>query len=147
MDGGVANNTPISHAVELGARRIYVLPTGHALHASSLEQPPGGALGMALHAISLLTHHRLIDDIERHRADAHLIVLPPPRPLSIQPIDFDHADELIGRALDDAREFIDDGGEERPAIHMHMHRHRRRAAPNPTPRGGPARAARIKSAA
>jgi NTE family protein len=27
MDGGVANNTPISHAVELGARRIYVLST------------------------------------------------------------------------------------------------------------------------
>jgi NTE family protein len=30
MDGGVANNTPISHAVVLGAERIYVPPTGHA---------------------------------------------------------------------------------------------------------------------
>jgi NTE family protein len=28
MDGGVANNTPISHAVELGAQRIYVLRPG-----------------------------------------------------------------------------------------------------------------------
>jgi NTE family protein len=28
MDGGVANNTPISHTVELGAQRIYVLPPG-----------------------------------------------------------------------------------------------------------------------
>jgi len=28
VDGGVVNNTPISHAVELGAERIYVLPTG-----------------------------------------------------------------------------------------------------------------------
>ena len=78
MDGGVANNTPISHAVELGAERIYVLPTGHAC---SLDEPPRGALAMALHAISLLTHRRLIDDIERHRADAHLIVMPPPCPL------------------------------------------------------------------
>ena len=54
---------------------------------------------MALHAISLLTHRRLIEDIERHRADAHLVVLPPPCPLNIQPIDFSHADELIDRAL------------------------------------------------
>jgi NTE family protein len=36
MDGGVANNTPISHAAALGARTVYVLPTGHAC---ALEQP------------------------------------------------------------------------------------------------------------
>ena len=117
MDGGVANNTPISHAVELGAQRIYVLPTGHAC---SLEEPPEGALGMALHAISLLTHRRLIDDIERHRADAHLIVLPPPCPLNVQPIDFAHADQLIASGLHDAREFLEGGGEEKPPIRMHM---------------------------
>ncbi|MDQ3881228.1 MAG: hypothetical protein M3295_09185 [Chloroflexota bacterium] len=46
--------------------------------ACALEEPPGSALGMALHAISLLTRRRLIDDIERHRDDAQLIVLPPP---------------------------------------------------------------------
>jgi NTE family protein len=119
MDGGVANNTPISHAVELGARRIYVLPTGHAC---TLDDPPDGALGMALQAISLLTHRRLVDDIERHRADTQLIVLPPPCPLNIQPIDFRHADELIERALLDARVFLDSGGEERPAIHIRMRR-------------------------
>jgi NTE family protein len=122
MDGGVANNTPISHAVELGAQRIYVLPTGHAC---ALEEPPGNALGMALHAISLLTQRRLIDDIERHDQDAHLIVLPPPCPLQITPIDFGHADVLIDRALRDARAFLEDGGEERPAIRMRMHRHAR----------------------
>ncbi len=129
MDGGVANNTPISHAVELGARRVYVLPTGHAC---ALEKPPGGALGMALHAISLLTHYRLVADIERHRADTQLIVLPPPCPLRIQPIDFGHADELIGRAHEDARTFLQSGGEDRPAIHMRAHHHR--AASRPAPR-------------
>ena len=118
IDGGVANNTPISHAVELGARRIYVLPTGHAC---ALEEPPDGALAMALHAISLLTQRRLIDDIERHRGNAKLIVLPPPCPLSTQPIDFDHAEVLIDRALDDARRFLDSRGEERPPIRMRMH--------------------------
>jgi NTE family protein len=120
MDGGVANNTPISHAVALGAREIYVLPTGHAC---ALDQPPASALGMALHALSLLAHSRLIADIELHRDDAKLVVLPPPCPLAIQPIDFAHAEELIARGLGNARAFLDGGGSERPPIRMQMHRH------------------------
>src|SRR5215211_6319990 len=131
MDGGVANNTPISHAIALGAREIYVLPTGHAC---ALERAPGTALGMALHALSLLTHSRLITDIELHRHDAKLVVLPPPCPLAIAAIDFGHAPELVERSLHDARVFLDDGGAERPAIRMRMHRHasaRHAAVPAP----------------
>jgi NTE family protein len=120
IDGGVANNTPISHAVDLGADVVYVLPTGHAC---ALEEPPRGALAMALHALSLLTHRRLIDDIERHRGDAKLVVMPPPCPLAISPIDFSQADELIERAHADACEFLDSGGADRPPIRMRMHRH------------------------
>jgi len=82
---------------------------------------------MALQAISLLTHRRLVDDIERHRGDAQLIVLPPPCPLDVQPIDFDRADELIESALLDAREFLDGGGEARPPIRMRTHQHARAA--------------------
>jgi len=41
MDGGVVNNTPISHAVRLGADEIWVLPTGWSC---SLAEPPRGAL-------------------------------------------------------------------------------------------------------
>ena len=117
MDGGVANNTPISHAVELGAEEIYVMPTGHAC---ALEEPPKGALGMALHAISLLTHRRLLDDVEKHRDDAKLVVLPPPCPLAIQPIDFDHADTLIERGYSGASEFLDGGGAKRPPIRLRI---------------------------
>lgn len=120
MDGGVANNTPISHAVQLGAQEIYVLPTGHAC---ALERAPGSALGMALHALTLLGHSRLIADIEHHRDRTRLIVLPPPCPLAVQPIDFAHADELIERSLADARAFLDSGGAQRPPIRMRMHRH------------------------
>lgn len=117
MDGGVANNTPISHAIELGAREVYVLPTGHAC---SLEEPPRSSLGMALHALSLLTQRRLIDDIEKHKADAKLIVLPPPCPLAVPPIDFGHADLLIERGYEHPCEFLDGGGADRPPIRMRM---------------------------
>ena len=120
MDGGVANNTPISHAIELGALEIYVLPTGHAC---ALETPPRSALGMALHALSLLTHSRLIADIELHRHDAKLIVMPPPCPLAVAPIDFAHAAKLIERSAHDSRAFLQDGGANSPPIRMRMHRH------------------------
>jgi NTE family protein len=120
MDGGVANNTPISHVLQLGARVIYVLSSGHSC---ALEQPPSSALGIALHALTLLTQSRLVADVELHRDHAKLVVLPPPCPLAIQPIDFGHADELIERSLADARAFLDRGGAERPRIRTRMHRH------------------------
>jgi NTE family protein len=118
MDGGVANNTPISHAIELGASEVYVLATGHAC---ALERPPGSALGMALHSLSLLTHSRLIADIELHRGNAKLIVLPPPCPQSVAPIDFGHARELIARSARDARVFLDRGGSERRPVRKRIH--------------------------
>jgi NTE family protein len=117
MDGGVANNTPISHAVELGAREIYVLPTGHAC---SLGEAPTSSLGMALHALSLLTQRRLTDDIEKHELDAKLVVLPPPCPLAIAPIDFSHPDLLVERGYATACDFLDGGGADRPPIRMRM---------------------------
>lgn len=120
MDGGVANNTPISHAVELGASEIYVLPTGNAC---ALAEPPSGALAMALHALSILMQRRLIEDIETQKDRTKLVVLPPPCPLSVQPIDFGHAKVLIDRAYADACEFLDGGGAERPPIRMRMHSH------------------------
>lgn len=104
VDGGVANNTPLSHAIALGAERIYVLPAGYAC---ALDAPPRGSLAMALHAISLLTHRRLIDDVERHSTDAQLIVLPFPCALRVQPVDFAHAPQLIAQARQDARAVLD----------------------------------------
>jgi NTE family protein len=121
MDGGVANNTPISHAAALGASEIYVLPTGHAC---ALQEAPTSALGMALNALSLLAQSRLTSDVEHHRSKVKLIVMPPPCPLAIQPIDFAHADELVARSLADARAFLSSGGAEQPPIRMRPHRHK-----------------------
>src|SRR5262249_59694004 len=48
VDGGVTNNTPISTAVRMGAKRLIVLPTGISC---ALPAPPRGALALALHAL------------------------------------------------------------------------------------------------
>jgi len=74
-DGGIADNTPISHAVALGARRIYVLPTQNP-GARGLPRPPRAALAAAVHAITLLTNARLQGDLARYTTAAELIVLP-----------------------------------------------------------------------
>jgi NTE family protein len=104
IDGGVANNTPIAHAIELGAERIYVLPTGNAC---DLPDAPRGAVAMLLHAMSLLIMRRLLVEIETLREHAELIVLPPPCPITVAPIDFNHADELIRRAYTDGCDYLD----------------------------------------
>lgn len=81
-----------------------MLPAGHAC---ALERPPTNALGMAVHALSLLMQSRLVTDIRLHREDTRLTVLPPPCPRSISPIDFRRAGELIERSANDARAFLD----------------------------------------
>jgi NTE family protein len=103
MDGGVSNNTPISHAIELGADEIYVLPTGYAC---ALHGHPRGALAMLLHAMSLVIQQRLQLEIELYHDRASLVVLPPPCPQEVQPIDFTRAGELIERGLADSRAFL-----------------------------------------
>ncbi len=95
MDGGVVNNTPISHAVDLGADTIWVLATGYSC---ALQQPPRAALGVALHAVTLMIHQRLSLDIERYTDKVDLRVVPPLCPISVAPTDFSQADDLIRRA-------------------------------------------------
>jgi NTE family protein len=104
VDGGVANNTPISDAAELGASKIYVLPTGITCE---LPNPPRGAIGMLVHAITLLINQRLVQDIEAFSQEAELIVLPPPCPLDVLPSEFSHAGELIEQAYELASTALD----------------------------------------
>ena len=101
-DGGIADNTPISHAVALSAQRIYVLPTQNP-GDRGLPHPPRGALAAAVHAITLLTNARLQDDLARYAPAAELIVLPALNPEHIAPTDFGHAGQLITQALAAAR--------------------------------------------
>ena len=100
MDGGIVNNTPISHAVELGADRIYVLP---AIGNEPLETAPRGALAAGFAAMSWALNRRLVEDVTRHAEQADLIVLPSPDHGGVLPTDFSHSGELIYESLVRAR--------------------------------------------
>jgi len=112
VDGGVSNNAPISDAIALGAETIYVLPTGTAC---DLPEAPRGALAMLLHSTTLLVIRRLLLEVELLSDRAELIVLPPPCPLAISPIDFAHSEALIRRGYEDADADLDRLDRERAA--------------------------------
>ncbi len=95
MDGGVVNNTPISHAVALGADRIWVLPTGYSCN---LPASPKTAANMALHAMTLAVNQRLAVDIERFEQAVDLRVIRPLCPVATSGADFSHAATLIERS-------------------------------------------------
>lgn len=123
IDGGVSANSPVSHAVDLGADTVYVLPTGYAC---ALPRPPGGAIGMALHALTILLQRQLIADVERNAPRAQIHVMPPLCPLSVFPGDFRHSAELIERARETTRLHLAHPRRDGSAAALAFHgRHRR----------------------
>lgn len=118
MDGGVVDNTPISHAVALGADIVWVLATGYSC---SLLEPPRSALGMSLHAVTLMIHQRLGLDVERYADQVDLRVVPPLCPLSVAPTDFSQADDLIRRAYQHTTDWLSSprARSARPSLELH----------------------------
>jgi NTE family protein len=95
IDGGVAYQAPFAAALERGATRIYVLPTGYSC---ARREPPSGAIGLALHALNMLTVAKLIGSIHFYESRVELRVVPPLCPIGVSPLDFGHTRELIDRA-------------------------------------------------
>jgi NTE family protein len=122
FDGGIANNTPISHAVALGADRVVVLPAGVTCDRAVA---PRSALATALHAITLLIEQRLMHDVAAFHDAVDLVVLPPLCPLAISSADFRHADDLVARAHRATTAWLDAGGERQPHperfLSLHTH--------------------------
>jgi NTE family protein len=106
-DGGVANNTPISTAVTLGASRVIVLPTGFSC---SITEPPKTMVAMALHALNLLIMKQLVRDIELLGSKAEMVVVPPLCPVDVTPYDFSQTASLISRAEKATSEWLRLGG-------------------------------------
>jgi NTE family protein len=102
VDGGVVNNTPISHAVGLGAERLYVLPTEDPSYRRA-DDMPETALDAAIRGVRVLIDNRLQADLVRYAPDVELIVLPAPNPRHVQPTSFGHAARLMTDARVAAR--------------------------------------------
>jgi NTE family protein len=94
-DGAVSSNTPVRVAVKKGARRLIILPTGHAC---ANDAPPVGALANALHALTLLIARQLVNELENLGPDIEYFVVPPLCPLVGSPYDFSRTAEHIERA-------------------------------------------------
>ncbi len=110
VDGGVTNNTPISTALNLGADRILVLPTGFAC---GLTRAPASAIAKALHSLNLLVARQLVNDIEHFAQHVRLRVVPTLCPLEPSSYDYSSCATLIERANDSTREWIQQGGLQR----------------------------------
>ena len=143
MDGAIAANTPLRLAVQFGASRIIILPTGYAC---ALKDPPTRAVGKILHAITLMIAWQLMRELELipESVDVHLV--PTLCPLAVSPFDFSASHELIERAAESSKKWIEEGGLTRRALRKSLRlivieflRRHRTGGPTPTSRGTPRR--------
>jgi NTE family protein len=95
-DGAISANTPIKVAVEKGARRLIILPTGYAC---ATHTPPVGAVANALHALTLLIARQLVSELEDLTPEIEYYVVPPLCPLVGSPYDFSRTSDHIERAI------------------------------------------------
>lgn len=102
VDGGLAANTPISQAVDLGADEVYLLPTvGDAPGAR-----PKGAAAVVFQAVAHLLGNASLAEVKANAARCTLYVVPAPRSLGVSPFDFRHSQELMDRARATTAEWI-----------------------------------------
>lgn len=115
-DGAISSNTPVRIAVKMGAKRLIVLPAGHAC---AVETPPVGAVANALHALTLLTARQLVAELEALSPDIEYVVVPPLCPMVGSPYDFSLTGEHIDRAIEATGEWLARGGLERHGVIPH----------------------------
>ena len=106
IDGGVVDNVPISRALALGARRIYVLHVGNFARPRQLPKRP---IDVLLQSFSIARNHRFLAETDDPPPDVEIVVLPGVDPGRIRRNDFSKSRDLIERAYAAAREFLSEG--------------------------------------
>jgi len=106
VDGGVVNNVPISKAVELGARRIFVLTCGAMKPAAhDIRRPIDVLLQAFAHSRAARLGHDLIRFADH--ADIRLIPAPEGRPIRFD--DTSHTSRLMQEGYDLTRRYLTTG--------------------------------------
>ena len=119
-DGAISSNTPVRVAVEKGAKRLVILPTGYAC---SSRTPPSGAVANALHALTLLIARQLVSELEGLSPDIEYFVVPPLCPLVGSPYDFSRTSDHIERAIQSTDAWLAQDGLKKSGIPDEMRPH------------------------
>lgn len=119
-DGAISSNTPIRAAIDKGATRLIILPTGYACAGSV---PPVGAVANALHALTLLISRQMTSELEYLEAGIEYAVVPPLCPLVGSPYDFSRTAAHIDQAIVNTEKWIAGGGLEKGGIPEEMRPH------------------------
>jgi NTE family protein len=119
-DGAISSNTPVRVAVKQGARRLIILPTGHAC---ANQAPPVGAVANALHALTLLIARQLVSELENLDPGIEYFVVPPLCPLVGSPYDFSRTSDHIERAIRTTDAWLAQSGREQGRIPHEMRPH------------------------
>ncbi len=119
-DGAISSNTPIRVAVDKGAKRLIILPTGYACAAHA---PPVGAVANALHALTLMIARQLVSELEGLASDIEYFVVPPLCPLVGSPYDFSRTADHIERGIRSTDAWLARNGIEQSGIPEEMRPH------------------------
>lgn len=103
VDGGVVNNVPISRAVELGARRIYVFTCSVP---QTTMRPITRPIDVLIQSFSHARSVRIGLDLERWSDQAEIIMLPVFDAGFIRYNDPSHSARLMERSYDLTRAFL-----------------------------------------
>jgi NTE family protein len=102
VDGGIAADTPITQAVDLGADTVYVLPTV----SFSSDGQPSGAFDVALQAIAHLLGNASDSELQANAARCKLYVVPAAPTADLSPFNFRRTRELMDTAREMARQWL-----------------------------------------
>ena len=73
LDGGLVHSIPVGRALQLGARRVFVLQVGRV---ENRLEPPKTPWELGLVAFEIVRRHRFVEEIEAVPDDVELHVLP-----------------------------------------------------------------------